>query len=765
MQVQMPNVQTTQPDVDLEEEMKEYTTDPNYRNIPELMPPYLKVQLWKPQYQCIHWMCNAEYAPPAFNENGDLFYSRIGLLANPTGTGKTVTAMGVCCFDVPEPLLNDVILTTSLNTILLKKKLLPIIQCTVICSDEKIIESVWMKDIQKFYDQRLSYYRFENVSSFEKSIRSLPEYHQKFMFIEQITGFMHQWNAALQSGSVTQDQFEITMIPYGDIKNLTDINIYIGNLNEELEELFDNLVVRELHKIMSSVRIFFVTVKSFHYLFKLFEHYRVARLMLDEWQSLTIENQANFEKLKTDPRIKKMRSLGIGRSKVYCEENPFLFIWIISATPELINGNTGNHYLNEWVYRNDFLITDYSTNFETKRMFPEMSKQYVVKMPISYYVEMRPDFNVLFKDYTLKAKKNAIAAILTGVLGDDFDELLENDDFEGIIAKLNNGGSVNTLLTDAQRRLELDIKKHEMTIMNYDPKTPKHVIEKSLEELKKEKKNLEDLKKKIARFHGQHASGTLEECPICFDDLEIVPRSGMDPKKICLAHMSCMGIFHTGCIGDYMKANKNALCPNCRGELSEENLKPTYDVNGYNISQQVQVEEMQPKENNYTIDTEKEYDSKIDALKAALGPMMRTVNGQSSWYRRQRALLFLQLKSEDNGKLAEIIAQCQDCGFNVMLPFQAAKSIAALNTKYPPRNGCVVTQKSKDINKDMVKYNNHPGAVIWIFRSVKDSAGLNFQSADTLIMYSLFEHKTQIRGRVYRLNKVTPCDIFTIVNV
>jgi hypothetical protein len=290
----------------------------------------------------------------------------------------------------------------------------------------------------------------------------------------------------------------------------------------------------------------------------------------------------------------------------------------------------------------------------------------------------------LFKSYELKAKRNVVTAILRGVLGDEFDQMLENDDFEGVIAKLGNDGSVHTILEDAQRRLKLDIDKHEMRISMYDAKTPKHVIETSKEELAKEKKNLDDLKKKISTFHGRHAVGTLpEECPICFENLDIVPTRGTDPRNLCIAHMSCMNVYHAGCIGDYMKADKTAVCPTCRGELSQDNLKPTYDINGYNLEQQQQMSYMKPKIDDFAIDTEKEYESKMDALKAALGPMQRMHNGVLSWFRRQRILLFLELKNEDGDKLDEVVKFCQTNGYNVMLPFKPEPNISKLYLRFP----------------------------------------------------------------------------------
>lgn len=752
------------PSEDLEELMKEYTTDPDYENIPELIPVFLKAQLWHHQYQMIHWMLKTESAGPILNDKGELFYARNGLQCSPTGTGKTATVLGVACYDVGEPVINDIILTTSLNTILLKPKALPMIQCTVICTDEKILDSTWMRDINTFYDPRLTAYRFETVSGFDKEIKNNPEYLNKQNYVFQLGNYMRQYLDALNRGSVSQMEFEVTMLQFGDIKNKADVDEFMAKQDEELNDLFDRLCVNALHHIMSNYRIFFVTKTSFHYLFKLFDHYRVARFIFDEPQGVTLTNQAKFADLFKDPRIVRMRSLD-KRMRPYAEQSPFGFIWYVSATPNLIESNVDNHYFNSWVHKNDFLISDYSTNLEEKRMFPEMTKQYVVKVPYSHCLKSRPGYELLFNNYTLKAKRNAISAILHGVLGDDFDQMLENDDYEGFVKKLGNGGDVNTILQAAQAKLETDIKSHEDRIRLYNVKTPKHVVEKSTEELRLERVNLEDLKKKIARFHGQHANGTsVEECPICFNDLHVRPYNGMDPKDVCVAHMSCMNIYHTHCITDYMKADKNAVCPSCRGELSQENIKPTYDINGYNLEQQVKIEEMKPKQQDFRIDTEKEYDSKSDALKAALGPMERTVDGVPGYYRRQRVLLFIEFNGEDNHNLNEIVKDCQKFGYSVMLPFTISP-VAELTRRFPPMGSSIVIQKMKDINKNQEKFNTYQGPIVWLFRSIKDAAGLNFPGADTLIMYSDFKHKVQCVGRAKRMTRLSPCDIFTIKNV
>lgn len=750
---------------ELESAMDEYASNPNYRDIPydKLIPPYLVNKLWKHQMQTIYAACEAEGTPPAKNKKGEVFYSRAGIICNGTGVGKTASCLGIACYDVPEPIFSDTVITTSLNLFSLKTKKLPMIQCTVICTSAKVLDNAWMRDIRQYYPS-LPYYRFETIGKFQGDIKNTPEYRNKEMYTKQIKDYIGDIYNKYMMKKISQEDFEVSLCRFGDIKNEQDIKDYHKKLLEDMKDYEDELIDNKLLGILTTHKVFFVTKDSFYFLFRLFDKYRIARFIFDEPQNTTLTNQDLFGNMKKDPRIKKLRNIG-GKTNSYCESSPFGFIWYCSATPQLIIDNVKNHYFNDWIARNDFLINDYSTNIEEGRMFPELVQKYVIKFPYSYCLESRPDLMALIKDYKLKCKVKAETAILRGALGSEFDQMLEDDDYQGIVDKLGiDGGSVNNILESAVTRLEIDIRKHEIKIQNYESKTPKHVVEKSIEELNKEKANLIVLKKKIQRFYGTYINGTTpEECPICLEKLNIIPNGTESKEKACCAHMSCMNVFHVGCIGDYMKVTPDALCPACREPLNMNDFKLTYDANGNNIANQVMIDEQQPKhQQNYNIDVDKEYDGKMEALKAALGPM----NRQGGWYKRQKVLLFVNVSQESSTVLDEIITLCQDSGFNVRLPFKVG-TIAQLEAKYPIRNGFKVKQagSASDINKDIDNFMNDPAAWVWISRSIKDSAGLNFPGVDTSIMYSPFKSRVQLRGRSLRMNRVVPIDIFELAYI
>lgn len=748
---------------ELETLMEEYSTIDDIESVPTdaIKVPYLMVKLWPHQYQAIYLALKAEAGGPVVNKDGEVFYSRSGIQCLGTGTGKTMIMLGVSNFSVDSPAINANLAATSLNTIKLNKIPRQNIDCTVIVADRKIIKDAWLSDLGKGYPS-LPFYFFETIGTFETDVEKSPvmvQLKQKQFQIKQYMGA--QLNAFLGK-QLSQLDFEVNLSRFGDIKSEADIKDYFKTMEDDYIVEKRKAVNEALIRIMSSVKIFFVTKDSFYFLFELFKSYTISRMILDEPQNTTLTEQKLFREYLKDPRMNQLRSAGMGKMLPYYEESPCRFLWYVSATPHLIGDNNDKHYFNSWVAKNDMVITDYSNNKAEDRLFPELSSRYVIKFPYSYIIEKsRPDFQQYVNRFILKASRAATAAILKGALGEEFDIMLENDDYEGIISKLKVGGNINTILESSVERLRIDIAKHENDIKNYDPSTAQGIIDKSMAKLAEEKKNLANVISKINRYRGVQNSSVHEECPICMGDLHIIPQPGDTPGQRCISHMGCMNIFHLDCIKPViMGANKT--CPTCREPLTEKDLKLTCDASGLSLQQQESKEQMENriKQQQITVlDTEKEYDSKMEALKAALGPMVR--NGQ--YRRRQKVLLFVEFKSDETTKCDEIIRLCQDCGFNVRLPNKIGKNDDVI-AKYPTRNGMIVKQAgaANSIKTEIKNFCDKPDPYVWIFRSGKESAGLNFPFVDTSIEYSVFKSHKQIIGRSLRLNRVVPVDLIRL---
>lgn len=738
---------------EIAEILQEYCSDPNYRDIPLYKPRYLKAELWRHQYQMIHWMLKAESNGPIVNDEGEVFYSRIGLQCSPTGIGKTAIALGVANYDVPEPAVTQFVQTTSLNTVILKKKNLPMVQSTIICTDQKILDSSWMNDANTFYDLNLfSVFRFETSNRVEDMINNNQNVLNLKNYIYNVSSYYQHITYLYNNGEMLYPQY-ITEVQKLGIEGINDYESFIAKKNKELEDLLDDLYFDIMYNMLSQNKVILVTRSNFSYFFKFFRRYRVARFFYDEPQGVVLTSQKLFRDLNADIRVAKMRSLGT-RTVPYAEESPFGFIWLISATPTLVAENNDDHYFNSWLYKNDFILDNFVKSLGSDEyFFPEMIKQYVVTLPYSYCLESRPGYESLFNEYTLFTRRSIFASVLTGVFDSDFDFLLENNDIDAIALKLYaNGTDLMSIVNAAIQKLNSEIDIRQSQIDNFRAGTADNKIAKARKELEQQRKIIDKINLKIEKLKG---SNIVDVCRVCDEQINLIDQPNTPEDKTCLCHTSCLSLFHKGCITPYI----NSQCPVCGTNVTSLNVTPSYK-DGNNLYNQMMLTSPQYNQ-SYEIDPNTLYNTKEEALMKALGPMKRMHNGREAFFQRQKVLLFVEFSKSDSTSFDRIVKICQQMGYNVMLPLKGIK-VGDFSARFPRLGDAVVSQKSADINKDLEKYNISQRPVVWICRSIKDAAGLNFPMSDTLIMYSDFRHKVQIKGRVRRANRVIPCDIFTL---
>lgn len=752
-----------------EEFLEEFTSDPDCMSKRrDLIPPYLKteMQLFEHQKVAITWCLEAEGGKPIVNNAGEKFYSRSGTVCLPTGTGKTVIMVGLSNFDVGKAHMKSLITTTSLNLISLNPIERENISCTVICVDSKILKTAWISDLDKFYNTSLSFYYYETES---KLLNDLPKYPQvmtspEYMKYAEVYGRyteVKKWTEYIYSmykaGSFTTQQFEeyFTKLGYPDQRTNHTASKIINVIQEELDEAEYDFKIYFLAYVMSTIKIFFVPNTCFYTLFPFFKKYTVSRLILDEPQNTTYTKQDLFRDYIKNPRLKRLKRAG--KTVEYSEESPARFIWYVSATPNLIADNKKDHYFNSWINKNDLILEDYLNSIRGEGMFPELTKRYIVKIPYSVILKSaRPDFDSLIKEYVVTSRRSALSNVLKGALGDEFDNMLENDDYSGIIKKLALGGTVNDILEKSIERLRLDIQKDKVAISNYATATPKHIIEKSNDELRKKEENLAKLERKISTFRGN--GGEYEECSICYEEMHFIPQSGDSADKSIVSHTKCLNCFHIGCLKPVLTSSRK--CPICRDDLTDENVIPvttSLENRKYNASRMMQ--------DQFWWNPNKIYDSKHDSLKSCLSNMERynqfgTLENQY----RMKVLLFVEYSSGESDEFDAIVRLCQQAKFNVRLPFNRFGTVGAFKTHYPPIGGFEVKhpRAKKDFAKDVEEFKNANQRTLWIFRSGKESAGLNFPFVDTLIEYSRFKAHKQIIGRVKRLNRTIPVDIIRL---
>ncbi len=741
--------------------MDEYSTVPNYESIPvdAVNIPYLTRPLWRHQYQYIYSCLKTEASEPIVTKKGEVFYSTSGLLPSSTGTGKTATMLGLMNFGVDERPIKHNIFSTSLNFFMLNKQKREHINCSIVCSKKEIIKNAWIKDLHLFYPQ-LPYYEFDTVGKFKTNAKKSQEYQYFANYINQVVGFIAYQIGELKNGRITQGDFEMQMVNIKDdeITTTDEAEAYIEKKKRELDELETKVVVNEAVRIMRSHKVIFISKDSFHFLFNIFKKYTVDRLVFDEPQDIVITNQAGFRDYLPDRRAKFLKT--IGKNVPFYEESPARFIWYVCATPDGISSNVSNHFINAWIDANDYVVHDYVSNTQENRMFPELVEKYVIKFPLSYILEQRPELQALVSKYKVKCRKNVQANIIRGLISDEVDTMLENDDYGAVMEKLSVSGSATNILDAAVEKIIHGIKKLQTRISIYDLATPAHIISKSNADLADMYKKLSDLKRKINIFRGNHMQGEAQDCSICFDTLNIVPVQGEDPSKRCVVHMSCMNCFHIGCFRESMKVKKE--CPMCREQIkSSEDIKAAYDENGRTIEHQVYLDDEVDHQKQMEIKNPLDgtvQGTKVETIKhILLSP--KNVNGYV--IPRSKVLLFINFASDTAANIDEIVKLIQQCGYNVRLPF-SGMTIDQVNIKYPPVNGCRVALKkaNSSIGKEINEFKVSRERWVWIFRSGKESSGLNFPFVDTSIQYA--DYGRQVIGRSVRMDRVDHLDLITL---
>ena len=740
-------------DLDLDLEMEDYSLVEDYREIPQLQPIYARQPLWKHQSQMIHMMASAEYNPPVVDSDGNTYYSRFGILCASTGVGKTNIALGISCYDTPNNYYADIPITNSLHTFVFKKKEVPTLNCTVICTKESIINSVWEKNIRQFYDNRLTYFKIDSLSNFDKDVKKHPDYIRESKDASDLDDYVFALSRLYEANQMDELQVKAALTSVGieDVEVSDNFHRDVTNkIKSKLNDFYLELKKQTLVNIMSSHKILLIGSGCIHILFDIMKEYKIGRFIFDEPQNTVITNQRNFQGNGTDTFSFKIRNMFDEKCLAY--ENPFGFLWYISATPSLIRDNDTNHHFNNWVGLNNVILNDYLLG-KGNHKFLDMIKRYVIKLPYQYCLESNTLLSSLKREFVIKCKASTITGILHGAFGDDFDELLENDDYEGFIKKLNSSDSGN-IFEASRARLEADIDEQEHNIQNYRAGTNNTIIANATKKLEEMKRKLKSINEKIDLLMNKIGENP-EDCIICYEAMDINGHPGMLDSERCVLHGkgNCNRIFHVKCLFDVFKYNPNGLCPNCRQKLEPSDIFMTSEI--------ANITKNKPKKvvsNDF--DPENIYSSKKEALRLILGS---TLDRDGRSYQRMKVLLFIQ----GTTILNEIIEICRSAGYNVRLPFRVASSKKELDRMYPTAdNGTIVVQgpKLKDLHKHITEFQYVDKPYVWISRSIKDSAGLNFPFVDTLIMYSDFPSKMQILGRCARMDRTTPYDFFVLKN-
>lgn len=767
----------------LENDLEDFAPNQNYREIrDDIVPKYFTPQInhktgvpfgiYKHQKQAIAWSLQAEGEGPIIDDEGNAFYSRSGINALGTGMGKTLVGLGVSCYSVSQSKVPDNYLSTSLNFVKLKQSKRENISCTLIVGEKKIMNDAWLSDARKFYPE-LPYFLYESDIEFNRRyVESSSEYielqHKLYQDVDTVDrGFVYYSDSKDKNNTDTIFKsygIDFFLDGFDSPRSIVDMK---KMLQSNFDKKIEDMRIEALKKVMSQVKVFFCFNSHFYTLFPFFKKYTMDRGIFDEPQNTIYINQDQYKEYLPDVRLRELKINGMGKMLPFYEESPFRFIWLYSATPHLIKDNGDNHYFNKWIAKNDYVLADYIRGVNGEFLFPKLVEKYVIKFPNKYVMESRPDYVNLVNNYVLKCAKSKRVQILKGAISDDIDQMLENDDYEGIVKKLG-GTDVNTIFELAVSKLTEDIIKRENEIAAYSSKTNQSIRDNSAAELANMKRNLEALRSRISEMKNP------DSCSICLDDFNYYPT---DSQDLCLIHSNmgnpqeCGCKFHLKCIVSALHVKMT--CPNCRRRIN--NFQTDF------TSLNSVTSENQNTNSKFYDNPDFIYDSKMDALKESLKAMKRTnPDGTESFYKRTKILLFVEAK-DDSNVIKEITKVCQNSGYNVRLPYKPSlinpntgrKTTAkdALKAAYPDitvgyeRFEITFPGDKSKIPEEIDDFKCNTRPFVWIFRSGKESAGLNFPFIDTLIEYSKFKSHKQIIGRALRINRELPVDLIRIVNV
>lgn len=771
---------------------------------------YAKKPLWVHQSQALHAMLIAEDGKDIVNTAGERFNSNFGILALPTGTGKTNTVLSVSSWGVPEREDKLRTIYSSLGKIQINEKPRINIPCTIICTDDSILKDAWERDIINFFGgvevspgqvysgNGLPYYRFTTMGTFETSVKSDPNYISQVNNIQMLKNFLASWENHIKNNNANMDDFveSVTSLNEGKIKTFKHFDRFIIKLERENKDYFVQLYNRKIVEILSNVRVAFVTNNAFEMFIGFFKNYTVDRLVFDEPQKLVLRNQDKFREYVMDKKFesvtrhfRKMESSAKGSlPTIFCEMSPAKFIWFCTATPyDIINNSDNKRYINAWVDRNTFIIHDFiNHDSRESRLFPEMVAKYIVKFKYSYISNIvNPYLKYLVRKINIRTKRSIRSTILTGVFGDDVDQMIENNNMDGIYEKLNKGKSAADILDIALRKLYDDITKGQKELNDYSPDTPKHVVENKNKEIASKIEKYNSFKQKISIFRGEIHDEESLTCVICKENVEhkFIPIPGESDlnksKRMGIVHTSCMNCFHHYCFNTWRHAanNKNHTCSICRQPIEDSDISIITNQKNESLAAQENLQlAKQQSSNSQEMNVDymcfeqlnKTYETKSLALEDILKPCLvapfdwntKTFPENYSLMYRRKILLFMEFNNINHSVLIDVVKILVARGFNVRLPITVTP-VKLLTELFPNNTGAKVSHKSTNISKEIEIFKLETRPTVWIFRSLKESAGLNFEFVDTIICYSKFAAYKQIIGRGLRLTRKTHFDFIT----
>jgi len=383
-------------------------------------------------------------------------------------------------------------------------------------------------------------------------------------------------------------------------------------------------------------------------------------------------------------------------------------------------------------------------------MFPEMIERYIVKFPRSYINEIifgGQEYNV---DVVVKIVRPQVLAVLEGVMGDDFDEMLQNDQYDEIMKKLGLEGvkiddpdAETAIIEAAIAKLEGELAAIDHKEAGYKDGNKDRFIEENNKERERIRRKIGNIQRKLEALNSVHelidGSGEGPTCVICTDTFT-------DEIMAC---PECWAFYHRDCLLPWFKKNgANKTCPKCRKQFASikdvciMKVNPVKDENGEE-TEDIKVDFVHEEEKP----ADMKYDSKLDAIKGIIGD----ADGP------HKSLLYLNSGDESNSD-NQIIRSLIDMGIYVFYDrsMTVEKKIATFGRNAEKYLICINNRKK--MSDSIALFERAKNKCVFIMKTGSQSTGLNFPFVDAIITYSRFsaDVEKQVKGRAERASRDKP---------
>lgn len=726
-------------------EFNEITTDQNYRDIEEFELEFSLqegMEFHPYQKQMITKMLEAEILPPIETERGR-FYSRLAVNACMPDSGKTPVTLAVC-LGYPEidqaPISMNTYSSSLVSFELPNDESREYIPTSIVVCPPELAVNAWKKNCEKFFGDDLCYILGTASEIQAQASKSGVKFSNddEAAMKKRLTSLKNKRKrGTLKDAEIAElDELE----KWSAEKKATKTKRVSTSTKARDSGIMEFIVQK-----MREYRVIICPLSSFQLLFPIFEKYEVSRLILDELQKSTVTKQDDLIGYKINPVMEYLASRTTKRKEnTYRELSPARMIWLITATPHQLHEHEKGRWFNTWIGKNAPFLNDYCNAASGKFMFPDVIERYVIKFPNEYIKEQKDGGNVWRKNLTLKVKRPNIVGVLQGVMGDDYDVLLQNDNFEEVMRKLGlDGVGVNDpelelkIIQASIDKLNKDIAEIDYREAGYKTGGNATILAKNEEERNAIRKRIATIERKYNALTTikEHFAGELEEpisCQICFENIE----GEVFACKECWA-FTCRHCALTW--SKKMGANKQ--CYKCKTKFHSVKDFGVYKQNAdgeVNVEPEIKEELHEDEEENIE---DKEFDSKLEAITTVL----------SDDYGLEKTLMFLNSGDESNNDNT-IIRALIDMGLHVFYDnsLTERERIAKFGQRGKDYVHCVANRRKMD--KELEKFRDAKKRCVFILKTGSKSTGLDFPFIDAILCYSNFKEGDveQIVGRAER---------------